>query len=370
MLELIQNIVIKCYTEIRTHVGINVSLKLEYFIFDKTNVDSLKQLLLLNKANVKYLCSKDGIFHDEFNEICNLEHLCVMYMNNDVPVENDDRFNELIERNKAYYIVGIAGSDISTSIPTFSIRAFRYMTTLYLNDIQIQQECIHDITDYLSNNDNIQSISLNSVTCSEHEICDSNCLQHINLEHSKNIENLDLSDVNIIVTKINKSCLKSVTLIPLSKNIAKSYIDLFKCIGSSGLECLDVHGEHMLDDSTVKDLIGTIKTLSCIKTIKLDRMTLPDNIYVQSNVRHLHVKMSWLIMTDTSFESFIECCTRNKTHINVELDECKIRKYDGDDYRDMSDDLSVNYMHERLKDKLHVKITYENCNSLHFELQN
>ncbi|KAL4216806.1 NLR [Mactra antiquata] len=99
----IQDLVIKLFIEIRTHVDKNVCLKLEDFIFsykcfasfDTKYIETLAQLLLLNKTNVKCLYIDDGIFHDEFNQICNLQHICVH-----IDGQYDDRFNTLMLQNK------------------------------------------------------------------------------------------------------------------------------------------------------------------------------------------------------------------------------------------------------------------------------
>ncbi|KAL4216744.1 hypothetical protein ACF0H5_024467 [Mactra antiquata] len=333
----IRDLVITLFKEIRVHVDKNACFKLFLFCFFNndiyhTNFETLKQILLLNKTNVKYLYT-DGIFLDEFTQLCNLQ-----YFHIHPPTDGlyDNRFDKLMLQNKT--TLHTTGIKEFTFLSIFPIRDLHYLKSLYLENVVVPHECLHDIADYLSNNVTIQSLCLNDVGCSEHDISNSNCLHRINLQHSRNVRCLHLFDVSIIVFNINTLSLKSVTLCPSSNDIARSYIDLFKYLESSKLEYLIVDNEsRLLDNNTVNQLVDTIKTISCIKKVELNGIYIPDNKYLllHSDVTQVEIELLDVSMSDECFLSIVQCCSSNKTNIVVELEDCEITKH-GDNYRELS----------------------------------
>ncbi|KAL4216833.1 hypothetical protein ACF0H5_024554 [Mactra antiquata] len=348
-ISLIQDLVIKMFIEIRTQVDKNVCLKLEDFIFSKVfdpkYIETLTQLLLLNKTNVKCLYTKSGIFHDEFNQICNLQHISL-----DIHEQYNDRFNNLmLQNNTTLHTVVIVHT---ANLSQFPLRDLHNLTSLYLYGVVVPHECLHYIADHLSNNVNIQSLHLDRVKCSEHY---TNCLHRINLQHWCNIKKLNLSNVNIIVSNINTTSLKSVTFWSLSNNIVRSYIDLFKYLESSKLEYLKVYMQsdfhfrvgnerRRLDNDTVNQLLNTLKTLSCIRKVELHRIDIPDNRYLllHSDVTKVEIQLYSVTMSDKCFLSFVQHCTSKKADIVVALVNGTIEENDGDNNRDLTPVLSTN----------------------------
>ncbi|KAL4216807.1 hypothetical protein ACF0H5_024528 [Mactra antiquata] len=113
----------------------------------------------------------------------------------------------------------------------------------------------------------------------------------------------------------------------------------------------------LLDNDTVNQLLDTLKTLSCIRKVKLHHIDIPDNKYLllHSDVTKVEIELKKVTMSDKCFLSFVQCCTSKKA--NVVVKHCTIIKHDGDNIRNLSKNDSCEYMYQHLTSIPNVIIT-------------
>ncbi|KAL4218890.1 hypothetical protein ACF0H5_021478 [Mactra antiquata] len=379
------NLVLTCYVEGSCRLKYPIPLK--DFIFPdrytiapfrddtityENKTQLLKELLCLNSKHVISLCCIMDEYHDEFDNINDLQWLQI---SGSRPNRYNVKFNELMLRNKAslhsvcieaYYF------NRSTLLSELQVTSLHNLTSLLLYNLTLSCKCLHGTVKFLSNHKHIKHMTFQYVYCYEGQNSTGECTLSCDFSDCNDLETLKLFNTNLVCSKVNASHLKRIELIPLG-SIANNYGNIFQCIQyASKLTYLKINGKCKLNDHAVQHLISGIQFLPNISDIYLKNMDIPDNIHISlhPDVKQVYVHLDIVIMSDASFKSFIKSCTNKQSHNTVTLGCCTVKKSNGDNYCEMTVSESIGFMYNCLTSISTVNITKKDSRDLWFETNN
>ncbi|KAL4240773.1 hypothetical protein ACF0H5_001562 [Mactra antiquata] len=367
----IQMVALYCLREISVSDRSQRFIKVEDFIIDGFVSEHLKELLVMNKDNVKRLITRQYL--DEFTVIAGLKYLHIYRTSGKYTAAHDVRFNHLMLQNlSTLQSVRIENCILTSELP---VRSLPYLTSICLYALSVKHNVFHDLMHYISGNIMLEYICLARVCCSEHIWFDKECEMTLKLSDHSKLISFQLGHDHLVCSRINTSSLKSLTIRPhtIWPNLHKSsFIGTVNSMKNSKLEYLNLHGGIGLDSEELKLGVGVIKSLERLADLILEWLVIPDSVSLQLHPhlrcdRQINVTLIFVTMSATCFHDFINSIINSQSMFRVHIRSCKVLYNDQTSPNSLKNSTTMTYTVQYIESIPNLSITRKDATCIEFE---